>query len=777
MKGFIVYATYGTEENKTIVSLFGRLENNQSFVSLHQFKPYFFIEEKDLKKIEKNIEYKAERTQNKTFSGNSVLKIILNNNIDSKKLSESLHAKNVSTYEAAIKPHTRFLIDKNLFGSINIEGEYEGSEKIDRIYKKAEINPVEYFPKLKVLSIDIESGKISGKLFCIGLYGENYEKTFFVGKSQQKIKNTIFCKDEEECLLKFKEEILKQDPDVITGWNIIDFDLAYLKNLFHKYKIPFDIGRTNDEASLRLESGFFKSSSANIPGRQVLDAFNLIKDKFIKEAPSIKNAEFESFSLESVSQALLGSGKLIKGKDRHSKIEKIYETDQQKLVEYNILDCKLAYEILKKTDMLTLAIERSQLTGLTLNKLGASVAALDSLYIREARKKGLVSPTTRYKHKESGITGGYVKSLQAGIYNNVIVLDFKSLYPSIIRTFNIDPASHLEKKEKNSVESPNKTYFKNQEGILPAILERLHHAREKAKKEKRELANYAIKIILNSFFGVLANPNCRYFNYDVANSITTFGQMIIKLTAEQIEKQGYKVIYSDTDSVFIETNSEKNKADKVGKELQDYINLFYNKFIKKNYNRNSLLELQFEKQYISMIIPNIRNKNLEKEKAAKKRYAGLIEKNGKEELEIIGLEAIRGDWTEAAQDFQKELLLKLFHKEPLKPFIKSYVKKIKEGKMDEKLIYRKSIRKELDAYTKITPPHVKAARKLDSLDSNIIEYCITLEGPEPIQKLKHKLDYEHYIEKQITPIAEQVLSLLNISLDEIIKDDRQKTLF
>jgi DNA polymerase-2 len=286
---------------------------------------------------------------------------------------------------------------------------------------------------------------------------------------------------------------------------------------------------------------------------------------------------------------------------------------------------------------------------------------------------------------------------------------------------------------------------------------------------------------MNSFFGVLASPNCRYFNLDMANAITHFGQMIIKLTAEEIEKHfKFKIIYSDTDSVFIETNLNKEKANPLSKEIQDYINNFYKKYTKENYNRDSYLELEFEKQYLSLMIPQLRIKakeDKEETKAAKKRYAGLLEVHGKEELEITGLEAIRGDWTEVAQDFQKEILMKVFHKEEITSFIKLYIKKIEEGKLDSKLVYRKSIRKNLDEYTKTTPPHVKAARKLPHLDSSIIEYVITIDGPEPIQKLKHKIDYNHYIEKQIKPIANQVLILFNKTFDEIFQKGKQTKLF
>jgi DNA polymerase II len=772
MKAFIVHASNLTIDDQTQVQLFGRLENGQSFVSLNKFTPYFFIETSDLKSLSSLLKkFKISETNLSTFSNKRVTKIFSSSQTELNKLSSAIHKLSISTYEADIKPHMRFIIDNNLLGSINLEGDYESSEKLDRIYQNPEITPSDYIPKLKIASIDIETDMNLNSLFCIGIYSENYKKNFMV--TNKKLTNVASCNSEADCLEKFKSALISLDPDIITGWNVIDFDLKYLQSLFAKNKIPFDLGRSNNSVKIRIESGFFRSSKVEIPGRQVLDGLNLIRDPFIKEAPSIKNAKFESYSLEDVAQKILGKGKILKGKSRHDEISLLYKKNQQKLADYNIQDCKLAYEILEKTKTLDLAIERSQLTGLPLDKLSASIASFDSLYIRLARSHNLVSPSTHYNKKEERITGGYVKEAIPGIYHNVLVLDFKSLYPSIIKTFNIDPSSFSNKKIPNSIESPNKAYFKNTSGLLPEIISKLHEAREKAKKEKRELASYAIKIIMNSFFGVLASPNCRYFSLKMANAITHFGQHIIKLTAKEIESLGYKTLYSDTDSVFISSNLPKTKANTLGLEIQEKINSFYKNYTKKEYKRESFLELEFEKQYLSLIIPKVRGS----ETAAKKRYAGLIEINGKEKLEIVGLEAIRGDWTQAAQDFQRELLIKAFKKEPIESFILNYIKKVQSGSLDKKLIYKKSIRKSLDKYTKTTPPHVKAARKLPKLESNIIQYYITTDGPEPLQQLKHKLDYEHYIKKQIAPIAQQILSLLDKNFDDLISGSKQSKLF
>ncbi|MGV8142742.1 MAG: DNA polymerase II [Candidatus Pacearchaeota archaeon] len=774
MKGYIVNISSSNEDEKTYIHLFGRLENQKSFAAIIPATPYFYIIESDEKKAKKLlVGTKIEKTKLVNKKNETVIKISHESQTELNKIVKSIHQEKIDTYEADLNPTIRYIIDNDLYGTIDISGESDPSERVDMVFKNPEIKKSEGNIPLKVISLDIESNKSNKDIFCIGVYGKNYEKNFII--SDKIVERAVSCKDEREVLSKFREEMLSVDADIITGWNIIDFDLNLLKEKFEEHNIPFDFGRTNEKIRIKLEGNFFRNSTATIPGRQVLDGLNLIKDPFIQEAPSIKSKEFESYTLEDVSQAMLGEGKIIHGKERHDEIERLFEKDKDKLVKYNIQDCKLAYDLLIKTSILDLAIERSTLTGLPLNKLTGSIIAFDSLYIREAHKRGIVSPTTRYTEKEERIKGGFVMEPTPGIYHNVLVMDFKSLYPSIMKSFNIDPLSLLDKKEKDSIESPNSAYFKNSEGVLPHILDKLHKAREVAKKEKRELSSYAIKIIMNSFFGVLASPNCRYFSLDMANAITHFGQMIIQLTAKKIEEKGYKVIYSDTDSVFVETGLAKERTKELGKELQEYINKFYNELVKKEYNRKSFLELEFKKNYIALMLPKVRN--AQKETGSKKRYAGLIEQEGKESIEIVGLEAIRGDWTQAAQEFQVELLNKIFHRQDPVIFIKNYIKKINEGKLDAKLVYRKSIRKNLEEYTKTTPPHVKAARKLDKLDSNIIEYYITLDGPEPIQKLKHKLDYEHYIEKQITPIADTILHFFNTSVEEILNSSTQKKLF
>jgi DNA polymerase-2 len=377
-----------------------------------------------------------------------------------------------------------------------------------------------------------------------------------------------------------------------------------------------------------------------------------------------------------------------------------------------------------------------------------------------------------YQERGERIKGGFVMQSKSGIYDYILVLDFKSLYPSIIRTFNIDPLAFSPDGE---IEAPNGARFRNNEGILPMLIQSLWEARDKAKREKNDMKSFAIKITMNSFFGVLANPNCRFYSIEMANAITHFARKIVQDTAEKVKELGYEVIYGDTDSVFVKSGSENYEdAAKIGKRISKEINDHFNGLVKKEYRRKSFLELEFEKVFKKFLMPRIRGSNV----GAKKRYAGLdVDEQGKEKIKITGLEFVRSDWTEIAKEFQMGLLERLFHDKDVKKYIKRVVEEIMAGKHDEKLVYRKSLTKKLEAYTKTTPPHVKAARLLPKVTDRIIRYYQTADGPQPIQNVTAKIDYDHYIEKQIKPIADSILEFKGLKFDELIEGENQKSIF
>ena len=774
MKGFILYPTYSVEDNKAYILLYGRLENGESFSTKNYYRPYFYIESSKLSKAKKLAKFDSEGTDFKNFKGKKMSRIILDVPADVPKLRENLEKKKIECYEADIRFAYRFLFNHDLRGTVDIEGSYEKGKYTDKVYIEPKITPSTYHPELKILSLDIETSQNQKNLYSVALFSNNAQKVLMVSK--EKIKNAENCQTEKELIEKLNEFIKKEDPDIITGWNLIDFDLVVLKHFYDKYEIKFSLGRSGDASKLSIEKDFFKTSKIDIHGRQALDALNLIRDPYLKDAPSVRERKFENYQLETVASELLGKKKLISKENKVEEIERQFKQDKGSLAKYNLEDAQLVYQILEKTELINLVIQRSMLTGMPIDRVNASIASLDSLYIREAIKRRIVVPTGKFSLKERGITGGYVMSSKPGIYDNILVFDFKSLYPSVMRTFNIDPYSFREKKEKNCIESPNKAYFKNEEGIIPKILERLFKERAKAKQQKKELASQAIKITMNSIFGSIASPASRFFNMKIANAITHFGQSLIKSTAKKIEED-YKcveVIYSDTDSIFVSTSLTSSiEAEKLGRTIESQINTFYKKHIKEIYKRESKLELEFEKNYIKFLMPKIRGG----EEGAKKRYAGLLKQDGKEKIDFVGLESARRDWTKASKKFQLELLNRIFHKEEVSEYVKKFVKELKDGMHDDLLIYRKAISKDLKEYTKINPQHVQAAKKLKKITSNIIEYVITTDGPEPIQNQKHKINYDHYINKQIKPIADSVLCFYNVSFDDLLRSTTQHSLF
>jgi len=761
MKAYIVDATYRIIDGKPIVYLFGRMENDESFLAKVSFIPYFCIKKKDLKNAQQLRDFEYEETQLKTFEHKPVVRIIADIPGDVPTIRRNFEENNIGTYEADIRFVQRFYMDRNILGTIEIEGDYNKGSNVDRIYEQAQIKttPI-YDVKLKTLALDIETDKNIKQMYSCSIICDNVKEVHIVTK--KKSKNAILYDNEEELLKAIVNRINELDPDIITGWNVIGFDFKVIQKRLQAYKIPFAIGRDGSTVNIRVQQDFFRDSRATIAGRIVFDGISLLKQSFLT---------FRDYKLNTVAEAVLGRKKVELPADFWDKFTDIVKNTPEIVVKYNLRDSQLVLDILKEKKLIELMIKKSLITGLQLDRVRGSVAALDSLYIRETKKRGFVCPNSSFGERTERIKGAYVMNPKPGIYDYVAVFDFKSLYPSIIRTYNIDPIAH---SKKGTIIAPNKARFTDDDGILPMIIQALWKERDSAKKENDDVKSYAIKIIMNSFYGVLANPSCRFYSLDMGNAITSFARETIKETAEIIEDKSFNVLYGDTDSVFVDLKIDSfEKAEKIGSKIARIINMHFRDQINEKFNRKSFLELEFEKMFKILMLPRTRKSDT----GAKKRYAGILIKNGKEEITVTGMEIVRRDWTDLAKQVQWELLDRVFHKKEVAEYIKKIVQDVKKGKYDDKLIYRKSIRKKLSEYVKTTPPHVKAARMLPKLTSSVIEYYITTNGPEPVSMLKSSIDYEHYIIKQIKPIADTILDLFNQSFDDVIDDSKQKNLF
>ena len=685
-----------------------------------------------------------------------------------------------SPLESDINPHDRFLMERFIRGSLRFRGEVSPG-KFPTIHR-AEMIADEYRPSLKVISLDIETAMQGINLYSIGVYavdkGEEFTKVFMVADEPIADHVEIF-NSEKNLVIGFLIWLADYDPDIIIGWNVVNFDMWYLEKVCEKYQLPFRCGRgekgRETAAYWRILDDEGERRAISIPGRVVLDGIELLKAAFYR---------FESFALNNVAKELLDDSKLIQGNDRGEKITDLFQSNKQMLVEYNIQDCKLVWDIFEYTELLDFAVARTKIIGLPLERTGGSVASFDFRYLPLLHRKGFVAPNSHLLEDAEQSPGGFVMESRPGIYDYVAMLDFKSLYPSIIRSFKIDPfgmvlGEYGRLDQSKLVPGFNGAWFSKTNNILPELIAELWQLRDQAKASNDAALSQAIKIIMNSFYGVLGSGGCRFFDARLASSITRRGHQIIQQTAEFIEQQGWQVIYGDTDSVFIwfEGIADADSASKVGQELEAKINQWWRQRLDKEYGIDSALEIEFETLYQRFLMPTIRGSD----QGSKKRYAGVVLNKGKQELVFKGLENVRTDWTKAAREFQSELYRRIFFDQPYHDYIKSIVQSVLDGEVDNKLIYRKRLRRHLEEYQRNVPPHVQAARKaVEQAGAKIrrgdwIEYVITINGAEPLLAQNSLIDYQHYIDKQLAPAADGILYFMEESLAEIT--DQQLGLF
>jgi DNA polymerase II len=367
--------------------------------------------------------------------------------------------------------------------------------------------------------------------------------------------------------------------------------------------------------------------------------------------------------------------------------------------------------------------------------------------------------------------GGHVLEPATGLHTNVWVFDFKSLYPSIIRTFNIDPVSYVANPAPASdlIETPGGS-FRREPAILPRLLDELFPRREAAKKRGDGIAAHAIKILMNSFYGVLGTSACRFYNPALANSITGMGKQMLLWSKSWFEAAGLAVLYGDTDSLFVRAaHSDPELAIAEAARLASALNTELSRYIEERWRVASRLELEFEKLYLKLFLPHARHST----RGASKRYAGLVYGASGDAVEFVGMEVVRRDWTQLAKRVQRELYQRLFGNRPVDAYLADIVGRLRKGELDEELVYHKNLRKVAGDYTATTPPHVAAARKSSQAPGRSIRYLVTTAGAEPLDNLRHPVDREHYVEKQVKPVAEPVLEALGLEFERVIGDVRQ----
>jgi DNA polymerase-2 len=562
----------------------------------------------------------------------------------------------------------------------------------------------------------------------------------------------------------------------------VQFDLRILQQHAQQMQRPLRLGRDGSAIEWREHGGRQEHWFAGIAGRLVIDGIEALRSA---------TWSFPSFSLEHVAQSLLGEGKAVDNPyDRMAEIDRMFAEDKPALARYNLQDCVLVTRIFEKSGLMTFLLERASVTGLAADRSGGSVAAFEHAYMPLMHRLGRVAPNIG-DVPGADSPGGFVMDSRSGLYDSVLVLDYKSLYPSIIRTFLIDPVglvAGLEEPEDDTVPGFRGARFSRTRHCLPGIVTRVWQGREAAKRERNAPLSQALKIIMNSMYGVLGTTGCRFFDPRLASSITMRGHEIMHRTRELIEAQGYQVIYGDTDSTFVWLGRahEEGEAARIGRVLVDHVNGWWRAYLQEGLKLESALELEYETHFARFLMPTVRGSD----EGSKKRYAGLVRRpDGSEELVFKGLETVRTDWTPLAQAFQQELYGRVFRGEPYEDYVRDYVARTLAGRMDAQLVYRKRLRRPLVEYERNVPPHVRAARAADDFhvrqgrppqyrNGGWIRYVMTVAGPEPLDTLDTRrtpIDYEHYLTKQLEPVADGILPFLGDSFARLTS--RQGALF
>ncbi|MDD1005724.1 DNA polymerase II [Pseudomonas sp. TNT2022 ID642] len=719
---------------------------------------------------EKNVELRPLALQD--FEHRPVLGLYCQQHGQLMRLETALNRNSVDVYEADVRPPERYLMERFITAPVR----FSGTPDADGVLLNAQLKPdPDYRPKLRLVSLDIETTE-TGELYSIALEGCGERQVYMLGAPNGDDSIVDFdleyCDSRTVILKKLNDWFARHDPDAIIGWNVVQFDLRILHEHARRLGVPLKIGRGGEEMQWR-EHGSRNHYFASAAGRLIIDGIE-----------SLRSAtwSFPSFSLENVAQTLLGEGKSIDNPyQRMDEINRMFAEDKPALAKYNLKDCELVTRIFAKTELLTFLLERASVTGLPADRSGGSVAAFTHLYMPLMHRQGFVAPNLGTNPPQAS-PGGFVMDSQPGLYESVLVLDYKSLYPSIIRTFLIDPVGLIEglqhPDDADSVPGFRGARFSRTRHCLPSIVSRVAEGRETAKREHNAPLSQALKIIMNAFYGVLGSSGCRFFDTRLASSITLRGHEIMLRTRKLIEEQGHAVIYGDTDSTFVWLRRPhgQEEAASIGHALVKHINDWWRAHVRDEYGLESALELQFEIHYKRFLMPTIRGA----EEGSKKRYAGLVTRaDGSDEMVYKGLETVRTDWSLLARQFQQELYERIFQRKPYQDYVRDYVRKTLAGEFDDRLVYRKRLRRTLDDYERNVPPHVRAARLADDYNAQHgrprqyqnggwISYVITLAGPEPLEVRRAAIDYDHYVTRQLQPVADAILPFVDDDFSTLI---------
>jgi DNA polymerase I len=791
-RAFFIDASYTVRNNRTYITLL--LKGKKAIKRYYQYDPYFYVdaplERKDdllqVRGVKKSGEIvmplRVEEAERKIGQGKRrLLKLFCR---EPSHVPAIKAAVPFTCYETSIPFARRFIFDMGLAPQSVLRYERDG-KRIKKILGVASGEP-----KLSVLSFDIETYNPQGApreekdpIVMISYAGKRKGVITFKKSPQDFVESQ---KNEERMLERFCEIVAEEDPDVLVGYNSANFDLPYMSARAAALGMRLYLGRFGGQMK-EVRKGL--TNGVRIGGRVHFDLYPAVK--FFGFIGIIKT---QRFTLDAVAQDVLGSKKV---KIAKGDIWRMWDSDEiGKLCEYSLVDAELTASLASR--FLPLEMELSGVARMPLfdTTLSTSGQLVENLLMFHATGRGEIIPSKPggdaiMERVSAPIQGAFVKLPEPGIYENVAVLDFRGLYPSIIVSYNIDPGTLVNSDKRGGAGpepgrgdvflSPSGAEFsKSETGLIPFVLDYLIDKRMEIKKQlkgldksgdeyvRMEARSHALKILANSFYGYMGYARSRWYSRPCAESVTAWGRKHIMETIEAAEKKGFSVLYSDTDSVFL---LYKDKQDVIG--FMDAV----------NGSLPEKMELELEGFYPRGVFVS---KKGGESRGAKKKYA-LLGEDGR--IKIRGFELVRRDWSSVAKETQRQVLeaiLREGSKEKAVGIIREIVSLLQEGKVPlEKLAISTQLNKDPANY-EVTSPELSAAKKMlaagiPAEKGTVISYVIGKAGKTISEKavpleLAKEYDSDYYINNQVLPAVMKIMKELGYDEYSMKFGGKQKSL-
>ncbi|WP_276257539.1 DNA-directed DNA polymerase [Haloglomus litoreum] len=859
------------DEERPVLHVFGRNAERESVhVRVHEFEPYFYAPlsnfvtdaaaaemdpsewtEDDLDPMQ-DPEQQFDRLTGRhltdadgepfeSIRGERLLKITGQTPRDVGQLRDRF-----DHYEADILFPNRLLIDRDIRSGVRVpirreedgdgapDGAGDGDVPID--VHHSELEPVEMDVEPRVCTFDIEVDDRRGfpedgeePIVCLTSH-DSYDDEYVVWlytapegiegpdalPGYEPIEDDLDVEvrsfeREETMLAEFVDYIRETDPDVLTGWNFTDFDAPYLLDRIEELATP-ENGLAIDPTSRVNEVWRSDWQGPNVKGRVVFDLLYAYK--------RTQFTELDSYRLDAV-----GETELDVGKERYAgDIGDLWEEDPERLLEYNLRDVELCVELDRKQEIVPFWQEVASFVGCKLEDATTPGDAVD-MYILHEVFGDFVLPSKGTVDAED-YEGGAVFDPITGVKENVSVLDLKSLYPMSMVTINASPETKVGPDyDGETYRAPNGTLFRKEpDGIIRTMVDDLLTEREEKKVlrndhepgtdpyEQYDRQQQAVKVIMNSLYGVLGWDRFRLYDKEMGAAVTATGRDVIRYTERVVSEMDYQIVYGDTDSVMLELGQDVSTEEAIEQsfEIEERVNESYDEFAREDLNAEEhRFQIEFEKLYRRFF-----------QAGKKKRYAGhIVWKEGKDvdDIDITGFEYKRSDIAPVTKRVQHrviEMIVTGADLEDVRTYVHEEIDSFKAGNVDyDDIGIPGGIGKKLDAYDTATA-QVRGAKYanlllgtnfgrgskpkrlyLENVDASFFERMEEEEGLDPhadplygefkrdpdvicfefadqVPEEFH-VDYEKMLEKTLKGPIARILEALDISWQEVESGQEQ----